>query len=197
MNGSETEWQDVRAVEALMDGFGHPWFVAGGWAIDLYLGEQTRPHGDVEIAVFRESQQTFQSYLEEWSFEKIVDGEPKPWTQGEYLRLPVHELHGENPESDARPPTLEVLLNERRGDEWVFRRSPDVTRAVSEFGMVSDDGVPFLSPEVVLLYKLPIYGEHDQRDFENCLPALEAKRRRWLRQAIRRVNPTHSWADAL
>ena len=28
-----------------------PWYVAGGWAIDLFLGEQTREHEDVEIAV--------------------------------------------------------------------------------------------------------------------------------------------------
>ncbi|MFF1908028.1 nucleotidyltransferase domain-containing protein [Kitasatospora sp. NPDC058218] len=28
-----------------------PWYVAGGWAVDLFRGEQTRGHGDLEIAV--------------------------------------------------------------------------------------------------------------------------------------------------
>jgi Aminoglycoside-2''-adenylyltransferase len=27
-----------------------PWFVAGGWAIELFLGTQTREHEDLEIA---------------------------------------------------------------------------------------------------------------------------------------------------
>ncbi|MGH3656155.1 MAG: nucleotidyltransferase domain-containing protein [Micromonosporaceae bacterium] len=28
-----------------------PWCVAAGWALDLFRGEQTRPHEDLEIAV--------------------------------------------------------------------------------------------------------------------------------------------------
>lgn len=35
-------------------GVGVPWCVVGGWAIDLWLGVQTRPHEDTEIAVSRE-----------------------------------------------------------------------------------------------------------------------------------------------
>ncbi|MCW2863035.1 MAG: hypothetical protein JWP48_4743 [Actinoallomurus sp.] len=27
------------------------WYVAGGWALDLFLGERTRPHDDLEIGV--------------------------------------------------------------------------------------------------------------------------------------------------
>jgi uncharacterized protein (DUF952 family) len=37
-----------RAVEA-MAGFAHLWWVAGGWALDLFLGRKTRPHADLEI----------------------------------------------------------------------------------------------------------------------------------------------------
>lgn len=32
------------------------WAVAGGWAIDLWLDEQTREHHDVEVAVRRDDQ---------------------------------------------------------------------------------------------------------------------------------------------
>lgn len=28
-----------------------PWYVAAGWALDLFHGRQTREHGDIEIAI--------------------------------------------------------------------------------------------------------------------------------------------------
>ena len=40
-------------VAALLAGCPVTWCVAAGWAVDLYLGRQTREHGDVEIAVAR------------------------------------------------------------------------------------------------------------------------------------------------
>ncbi|MCL4541605.1 MAG: hypothetical protein M1396_04620 [Chloroflexi bacterium] len=46
----------VRPVATLLTDFDRPWFIAGGWAIDLFLGRQTRAHKDVEIAVLRQDQ---------------------------------------------------------------------------------------------------------------------------------------------
>ena len=41
-------------VAALLAGVQAPWYVAAGWAIDLFLGEERREHEDLEIAVPRE-----------------------------------------------------------------------------------------------------------------------------------------------
>ncbi|HEV2736058.1 MAG TPA: hypothetical protein VGV85_14520, partial [Longimicrobiaceae bacterium] len=46
----------LDAVAAAMRGFGAPWCVAGGWALDLFLGRATRPHADVDLALFRDDQ---------------------------------------------------------------------------------------------------------------------------------------------
>jgi hypothetical protein len=43
-------------IAAIMRGFKQSWFVAGGWAIDLFLGKATRSHQDIEIAIFRKDQ---------------------------------------------------------------------------------------------------------------------------------------------
>jgi Aminoglycoside-2''-adenylyltransferase len=40
-----------RDFVARMEDAHFPWFVAGGWAIDLFLGTRTRDHEDLEIAV--------------------------------------------------------------------------------------------------------------------------------------------------
>jgi len=39
-----------------MSDFKRPWYIAGGWAVDLYLGYVSREHGDIEILVYREDQ---------------------------------------------------------------------------------------------------------------------------------------------
>ena len=45
-------WHPDEAAH-LLAGTEVPWAVAGGWAIDLHLGRQTREHGDLEVAIPR------------------------------------------------------------------------------------------------------------------------------------------------
>src|SRR4051812_24187898 len=56
-----------------------PWGVAGGWAIDLALGAVTRPHADVDLAVFRDDQHAVRAALPAWRFETVRDGALVPW----------------------------------------------------------------------------------------------------------------------
>ena len=58
-----------------MRGFEPDWFIAGGWAIDLFLQKETRPHDDIEIAIFRHDQFALQNYLQNWNLKKVVGGE--------------------------------------------------------------------------------------------------------------------------
>src|SRR5207249_11802319 len=127
-----------------------PWFVAGGWAIDLFLGRETRHHDDIEVAIFRSDQQAVRQYLNGWEFSKVVAGKREPWQGDERLALPVHEIHARGPRD---PGEIEILLNESDGTLWRFRRDLRVTRSLSEIGGKSNDGIPYLAPEVMLLYK--------------------------------------------
>src|SRR5215216_6326971 len=79
-------------IAALMAGFDRPWFVAGGWAIDLYLGRVRRAHKDLDIALFREDQLALQSYLSSWDLIKLVEHAREPWLPGEWLVLPVFQV---------------------------------------------------------------------------------------------------------
>ncbi len=51
-------------VATLMRDFKPNWFIAGGWAIDLFLGKVTRPHQDIEIAIFRKDQLALRDYFD-------------------------------------------------------------------------------------------------------------------------------------
>ena len=179
-----------------MRGFAPPWFVAGGWAVDLYLGRLTREHADVEVAIFREDQRAAQRHFEGWRLLKVSDGALSEWRAGERLELPVHEVHCLGGPADL--PRLELLLNERRGDLWAFRRNEIVTRPLAMCYMTSAAGVRVLAPEIVLLYKSRNAGAKDEQDFDALAPRLDEERRAWLRAAVAACEGgSHPWLGRL
>ena len=171
-----------RQVCALLRAFARPWWVAGGWAVDLFLGRRTRPHKDIEIALYRHDQSALQEHLAGWNLRKVVDHRRVPWLPGEALTLPVHEIHGRGPDGQA----LEIPLNEHDRGRWVFRRDPVITRPAALVAGRSADGVPFLRPEIVLLYKSKDPRSDDQADFDQAAPLLDPESRAWLAAALQR-----------
>src|SRR5690242_8731579 len=69
------------------------WAVAGGWAIDLFLGRVTRQHADVDIAVWRDEHERLREALPEWRFSIADSGKLLPWPPGVLLAPPLHEIH--------------------------------------------------------------------------------------------------------
>jgi hypothetical protein len=172
-----------------------PWAAAGGWAIDLALGRETRSHADVDVALLRDDQAALRAALPSWEFRVVVDGVLEPWPRAAWLVAPVHEVH-------ARPAAraehgIEFLLNERDGADWVYRRDPAVRRPLARVFRAGPSGVRVLAPEVVLLYKSKGPRAADEHDFRAALPLLDAEARRWLAAALRRAEPEHPWATVL
>jgi hypothetical protein len=176
------------AIATLMAGFGRPWCIAGGWAIELFLGRLTRPHKDVEIAIFRDDQRALYEHLAGWTINKSTHPGRAPW-HGERLELPIHELHARR--ADQR---LEVLMNERDGDLWRFRRNLAVSMPVERLIRRSVAGIPSLAPEVALLYKSKgTPRPEDAADFAHALGALGPAARQWLADALRTCDPGNQW----
>jgi hypothetical protein len=59
-----------------MKDFGRPWAIAGGWALDLYFGFETRPHADVDIAILRPDQPKLAAQVAGSQVFKVVAGPP-------------------------------------------------------------------------------------------------------------------------
>lgn len=59
------------------------------------------------------------------------------------------------------------------------------------------DGLPYLAPEIQLLYKSKAPRERDEMDFAQTRPLLAPDARRWLRDALELANPGHTWIAAL
>jgi len=191
-------------VAGLMSGFGRPWFVAGGWAIDLFLGRIRRQHKDLDFTIFRQDQMALQEHLAGFDLQKIIgpDGGEyaEAWREGEWLEFPLHEIW-----ITLGPdgwPTLEALLSEIEGDEWWWRRNPKVRRPLSLVAKVSPLGVPYLSPEIVLLHKSRHMLDdnpprNDQVDFDDTVDLLDPEARAWLMNTLETYFPGHPWLSRL
>jgi hypothetical protein len=183
---------DLWRVHAFLSAWSQPWWVAGGWAIDLCIGANPRAHHDIDIAVLRRDQLDLQLYCSDWSFRKAVSGKLVPWHAGEYLSLPVHEIHAERNEE-----RLEFLLNEATEGTWLFRRNVAISLPLPELTRRSSAGIPYLCPQVVLLYKSKNPRPVDEEDFERALPLLNAGEREWMSHALETCHPGHRWLARL
>jgi hypothetical protein len=189
------EWRRVepREAAALMGGYGRPWWIGGGWALDLFLGRETREHGDIDVVVFRADQQRARRHFDGWDLQVADGGALTPW-HGEQLELPVHTIWA-RPSQDALW-ELELFLMESDGERWQFRRDLRVTLPLDHVGL-ERDGIPYLAPELALLYKAKEPRLHDEADFEAVAPHLPADRREWLATALRSQDARHPWLGRL
>jgi hypothetical protein len=188
----------VRPAElpALLAGLEVSWWVAGGWALDLFLGRETRAHEDIDVAILRRDQLALHRHLLGRDLRySTPEHTLEPWT-GSSLELPVHGIWARRSGGDSGPWTCEFLLNEERDGDWVYRRNESVTRPVNEIGGMRD-GVPFLSPEIVLLYKSTEESPKSASDCEAVLPSLETHARSWLAEALTTCEPRHAWLAGL
>jgi hypothetical protein len=199
--------REVKALLEVAQALGNlraPFYFAGGWAIDLHLGRVTREHHDIDALVMRRDHLLLHKALKQFSLKKIIphpDGMPPnrgtilEWPPGERLELPVHQVNAYR--AGESEPAFQVMLAESRGSDWIFRRNPNVRMPISKMGFHPLWGLPYLSPEIVLLFKAKHLEARDQVDFDHAIPALSADARRWLRDAIEKTHPGHEWLKVL
>jgi len=184
----------VNEVAALFAGTAFSWWIAGGWAIDLFVGRQTRLHSDIDVVALRRDQLAVQAALSGWDLH-VADppGTLRPWQRGEELPVAVNDIWC-RPHADS-PWVLQLMLAEcdREGRRWVFRRDPRISRPVSQLGQRTSDGVPYLTPEVQLLYKAKGRRPKDEQDFESAWPLLTPAALRWLVSRLEMSEPGHPW----
>jgi hypothetical protein len=107
-----------------------PWFIAGRWALDLALGEKTRPHHDVDICCFRENIGDILKFFTGWNRQVAIPEENRltPITCEKDLSLPRHELHFQKENQH-----IEILLIGKENSRVLFRREPSISLDLSDF----------------------------------------------------------------
>jgi hypothetical protein len=190
-------WRQLMPNEALvlLSTLGAPWWVCGGWALDLHLGTVTRVHKDLDIGICRQDAPIVAAALPGWQFFEAKDGALSPLSAGDKPRAEVNSLWCKR--ANATQWEFELLLDRRDGEFWIFRRDPRITRPFSDTIRRNSAGIPYLAPEIQLLYKARAVRPQDQMDFDRVVPHLAQDERGWLRQSLMRSDPEHVWIAML
>ncbi len=171
-----------------------PWYVAGGWALDLFHGRQTREHEDTEIAIpaaaFPEVRDRFPGY----AFDTVSDG--RVWENASPAALAAtHQTWLRDPAAGNY--LLDVFREPHDGDTWICRRDEAIRFRYAAVIGHSPDGIPYLVPELVLLFKAKHARLKDQADFDAAIPYLSQAQRARLASLLARVHPGHRWLARL
>jgi hypothetical protein len=191
------EPSNPREVTDIFTGCGVPWWIAGGYAIELAVGTPFREHGDVDVLLLRRDQLAAQQVLPGWELHASdPPGTLRPWLAAEQLPFGVHDIWC-RPGPDE-PWRFQVLLDESSGADWVSRRDARIRRPIVSLGSVTADGMPYLVPEIQLFYKAKGMRPRDETDFSAVLPMLTQPQREWLSDAIAvAYGPGHPWQARL
>ena len=172
-----------------------PWWIAGGWALDIFAGYQSRPHKDLDVGILRKDVLQALSFLAAWEVFEAKNGVLTRLGAGTRPRPDVFSLW-------CRPAhnsdwAMELMLDEAENEHWIYRRHRQIQRPLNIAIRRSPQGIPYLAPEIQLLYKSHRIRQQDQADFEHIAPQLDQRGRCWLRDALQSVEPAHSWLPVL
>lgn len=189
-------WEPLTPNEVIerFAGVSAPWWIAGGYAIELFVGTPLRQHGDIDVLLLRRDQALIHDVLPGWDIHAAdPPGSLRPWPAGERLPEHVHDIWcRERPDGPWR---VQFMLDRAEGEDWICRRDERIRRPI---GSLRYDRTPALVPEVQLFYKakgaaMPKNGI----DFAAALPLLNAARRQWLDDALALAAADHPWRAAL
>jgi hypothetical protein len=196
---TEYVWDPLSPAEvaAAFSPLGIDWWITGGVAIDLFVGHTTREHDDLDIAMLRRDLTALRGLLSNWDVCIAHDGALTVWRGGE-LTQEQHQFWVRRPGSE--PWAFEILLEHTDAEEWFYRRDARVRRPIADIGLRTTVGeMPFLAPEVCLLYKSPrgLSIPRNDADFQAANPLLDDRQRSWLASAIETLDPSHPWITRL
>jgi Aminoglycoside-2''-adenylyltransferase len=184
-------WEPITPsdVADVLRGLAVPWWISGGWAIELFLGHPTRRHYDVDVAVLRRDQQELRRHLADWDLHSATpERRLEPW-DGRFLEPPIARIWIRRAPGAAW--FCDAYLEEARDERWLYRDDERVSLPLGQVGQMTDDGLPFLSPEIALFYMLSGPTPKAKADFLAARPRLSAESRSWLRLSLEIAHPGH------
>lgn len=194
-SSSLDSWQPLSVDEAvgILEGASFKWWICGGHALELHLGDQWREHHDLDVGICRAETAKVYARLAGWDLWLAAAGELSSWN-GRPLTLAQHENNVWARRSAQEKWAMDLTVNECTEKRWIYRREPSVTRDWDAAVLETASGIPYLAPELQLLYKSKHPRTRDHSDASHVIPAIGEERRAWLSV---RLNPHHPWQQII
>lgn len=186
-------WEPLNptTTAALMAGFDRPWWIIGGWSIEVFTGVP-RPHEDMDISILSSDASAFREFLgEKWTPWNVDDGWFRPFD---------HRFPDIRPDSqlwlrrDGQSPwVLDIPLTPATNGQWTNKRCRTHVEDLDTVTWIAADGLRYARPEVTLMFKTAQARAKDRRDADVCLPLLDTPARTWLRETVAQFAPDHPW----
>ncbi len=193
----DADWRPWRPDDAAdrLGTLDAPWYVAAGWAIDLFAGYERRHHDDLEVAVPADRFGDVASLLGDLEWYTAGDGEVLSVSDAPSRLAETHQTWGLD--VAAHEWRIDVFREPSDGATWICRRDERIRLPYAELVERTADGIPYARPEVALLFKAKAAREKDEGDLDDVLPLLAPSRRALLRDWIALVHPGHAWLERL
>jgi hypothetical protein len=159
------------------------WWIGGGRALELHLGRSWREHDDIDVGVVRRELAGARSVLAGWDLHVAAAGQLTRWA-GQPLDAARHQNNLWCRRRGRGPWALDVTIAEGDDADWVYRRDPRLRVPWDAAVLRTADGVPYLAPELQLLFKARDRRPKDDVDASEVLPGLDAARRARLGELL-------------
>ena len=178
-------WQPLGLEEAvlLFAVFPGRWWITGGHALELHLGRSWRAHADTDVSVLRQDSAALRAALADWDIHVASAGTLSPWS-GSMSLAAANRNNLWCRRSAGQPWCLDVTIGDGNEDVWIYRRDPAVRVRWDDAVLRSEGGIPYLAPELQLLFKSKNVRPKDDRDAHEVIPELSATRRLHLRRLL-------------
>lgn len=170
-------WDPLDLAEAieLFEEANFRWWVTGGHALELHLGRSWRSHSDVDISFCRQSAGAVRDLLADWDIHVAAAGRLSPWS-GEPLRTEANQNNLWCRRSRSEPWSLDLTVSSGDENSWIFRRDPSHRVPWERAVLRSPSGVPYLAPDLQLLFKSKDPRPKDELDLVEVVSVLDASR---------------------
>ncbi len=164
------------------------WWVSGAVALELYAGRSWRSHADADAGLRRDQMQQVAAHMEAWELAVAAGGRLAPW-DGAGLQDGQNNVWARRP--GERVWRIDLTVGDGDDHRWIYRRDPRVTRPWAEAVLRTSDGIPFLAPDLQLLFKSKVTRPKDHQDAEEVIPLLNSESRGFLSTHLPTGHPWH------
>jgi len=164
------------------------WWVSGGLALELWTGCSWRAHGDIDLGILRADFPRVAAWLGDHALFVASGGQLSPF-HGQLLSSAAHQNNVWVRERGANVWLFDLQLGDGDDESWFYRRDHAIQRLWSTAVLTTESGIPYLAPDLQLLFKSKNPRDKDTQDASEIIPRLVSDQRAFLLATLPREHP--------